>query len=132
MHFVNKLLIVEAEKAAKSLEAAAVIDATAQASLFETRKLLSEAIWAMQSVESASNADGDVLQKNPGSNGDAETLRSNYYMDNSLIIPPVNPGPFDASSTHYLSFSNNGKANYYDTYKSGAGNSLNNMLTGDW
>ena len=61
MHFVNRLLIVEAEKAAKSLEAAAVTDATAQASLFETRKLLSEAIWAMQSVESASNATRNIL-----------------------------------------------------------------------
>jgi hypothetical protein len=126
-----RLLIAEAEKAAKSLEAAAVTDATAQASLFETRKLLSEAIQAMQSVESSSNADAHVLQRNPGTNGEAETLQSNYYMDNSLIIPPAKPGPFDVNDTHYLSFSNTGKANYYDTYKSIAGNSSNDMLTGD-
>lgn len=126
-----RLLIAEAEKAAKSLEAAAVTDATAQASLFETRQLLSEAIRAMQSVESASSDDGHVLQRNPGTNGDAETLQSNYYIDNSLIIPPANPGPFDVKGAHYLSFSNTGKTNYYDTYKSITGNSLNNMLTGD-
>lgn len=126
-----RLLIAEAEKAAKSLEAAAVTDASAQASLFETRKLLSEAIRAMQSVESSSYVDAHVLQRNPGTDDDAETFQSNHYMDNSLIIPSPKPGPFDINGMHYLSFSNTEKENYYDTYKSIAGSALNDMLTGD-
>jgi len=124
-----RLLIAEAQKAAESLEAAAVTNATAQASLFETRKLLSEAIQTLRSAESASNADGHVLQRNLGSNGDAKTLQLNYYMDNSLVIPRAKTGPFDVNDTHYLSFSNNGKENNYDTYGSRAGISLNGMLT---
>lgn len=121
-----RLLIVEAQKAAESLEAAAVINATAQASLFETKKLLSEAIRILQSAESASNAAGNVFQRNLGSNGDAKPLQSNYHMDNSLVIPLAKRGPFDGSDTHYLSSRNDGKQNDYDMYEY----SLNRMLTG--
>lgn len=120
-----RLLIVEAQKAAESLEAVPVINATAQASLFETKKLLSEAIQTLRSAESASNATGDVLRRNLGSNGDAKHLQSNYYMDNSLVIPLAKRGPFDVNDTHYLSSRNDGKQNDHDMYEY----SLNGMLT---
>jgi len=51
--WMNRLLIAEAEKAAKTLEAAAVIDASAQAFLSETRRLLDEAIHSVQNAESS-------------------------------------------------------------------------------
>lgn len=120
-----RLLIVEAQKAAESLEAVPVINATAQASLFETKKLLSEAIQTLRSAESASNATGDVLRRNLGSNGDAKHLQSNYYMENSLVIPLAKRGPFDVNDTHYLSSRNDGKQNDHDMYEY----SLNGMLT---
>lgn len=119
-----RLLIVEAQKAAESLEAVPVINATAQASLFETKKLLSEAIQTLRSAESASNATGDVLRRNLGSNGDAKHLQSNYYMENSLVIPLAKRGPFDVNDTHYLSSRNDGKQNDHDMYEY----SLNGML----
>ncbi|CAL5439358.1 unnamed protein product [Camellia sinensis] len=46
-----KLLIAEAEKAAKALEAAATKSPLAQASLIETRNLIAEAIQSIQSIE---------------------------------------------------------------------------------
>ncbi|KAJ0982291.1 hypothetical protein J5N97_010546 [Dioscorea zingiberensis] len=46
-----KLLIVEAEKAAKALEIAALKSPLAQASLLETRKLIAEATKSIQSIE---------------------------------------------------------------------------------
>ncbi|KAK3025128.1 hypothetical protein RJ639_043910 [Escallonia herrerae] len=46
-----KLLIAEAEKAAKALEAAATRSPLAQASLIETRKLIAEAIQSIESIE---------------------------------------------------------------------------------
>ncbi|KAL6996176.1 hypothetical protein U1Q18_006310 [Sarracenia purpurea var. burkii] len=46
-----KLLISEAEKAAKALEAAATRSSLAQDSLIETRKLIAEAIQSIQSIE---------------------------------------------------------------------------------
>ncbi|XP_041000749.1 uncharacterized protein LOC121246622 [Juglans microcarpa x Juglans regia] len=46
-----RLLIVEAEKAAKALEVAAMRSPIARASLMETRKLIAEAIQTIQSVE---------------------------------------------------------------------------------
>ena len=46
-----RLLIVEAEKAAKALEVAAVKSPVARASLIETRKLIAEAIQSIESIE---------------------------------------------------------------------------------
>ncbi|WOG99080.1 hypothetical protein DCAR_0518428 [Daucus carota subsp. sativus] len=46
-----KLLIAEAEKAAKALEIAATKSPLAQASLIETRKLIAEAIQSIESIE---------------------------------------------------------------------------------
>ncbi|KAG6668980.1 hypothetical protein CIPAW_01G210800 [Carya illinoinensis] len=50
-----RLLIVEAEKAAKGLEVAAMKSCIARASLMETRKLIAEAIQLIESVESGQN-----------------------------------------------------------------------------
>jgi hypothetical protein len=66
----------------------------AQASLFETKNLLSETIQTLRSVESASNVVGNVLQRDLRSNGEAKPLQSNYYMDNSLAIPLAKCGSF--------------------------------------
>ncbi|XP_028752222.1 uncharacterized protein LOC114743328 isoform X2 [Neltuma alba] len=46
-----RLLIAEAEKAAKALEEAATKSSTAQASLIETRKLIAEAIQSLESID---------------------------------------------------------------------------------
>ncbi|XWS18756.1 hypothetical protein CRYUN_Cryun32bG0072200 [Craigia yunnanensis] len=46
-----RLLIVEAEKATKALEVAAVKSPVARASLIETRKLIAEAIQSIESIE---------------------------------------------------------------------------------
>ncbi|WP_208081370.1 hypothetical protein, partial [Bacteroides uniformis] len=58
--------------------------------LFKTKKSLSKTIRSLKSVESASNAVGNVFQKNLWSNDDAKPLQSNYYMDNSLATPLEN------------------------------------------
>lgn len=47
-----RLLIAEAEKAAKALEVAATKSPIAQASLIETRKLIAEAVQSIESIES--------------------------------------------------------------------------------
>lgn len=57
-----KLLIAEAEKAAKALEVAALKSPLARASLIETRKLIAEATRSIESIESgqlASHDNGD-------------------------------------------------------------------------
>ncbi|KAI9070861.1 hypothetical protein K1719_028718 [Acacia pycnantha] len=46
-----RLLIAEAEKAAKALEVAAIKSSIAQASLIETRKLIAEAIQSLESID---------------------------------------------------------------------------------
>lgn len=46
-----RLLIADAEKAAKALEVAATKSPIAQASLIETRKLIAEAIQSLQSID---------------------------------------------------------------------------------
>lgn len=47
-----RLLIAEAEKAAKALEVAATKSPIAQASLIETRKLIAEAVQSIESIDS--------------------------------------------------------------------------------
>lgn len=47
-----RLLIAEAEKAAKALEVSATKSPIAQASLIETRKLIAEAVQSIESIES--------------------------------------------------------------------------------
>lgn len=54
-----RLLIAEAEKAAKALEVAATKSPIARASLMETRKLIAEAVQLIESIEM-----GQVMAKN--------------------------------------------------------------------
>eukprot|EP01018_Ginkgo_biloba_P028014 Gb_24726 [translate_table: standard] len=108
-----RLLIAEAEKAAKALEAAAVKDATAQASLSETRKLLAEAVRSMQTVESARSAASPISLRSPATSIDVETLQSDPSMDILRITAASMTGPGDVNGTHYSSFCNNGKANEF-------------------
>ncbi|TYH71020.1 hypothetical protein ES332_D05G155900v1 [Gossypium tomentosum] len=59
-----RLLIAEAEKAAKALEIAAMKSPVAQASLIETRKLIAEAIQSIESIEGGcvtSNENGGYI-----------------------------------------------------------------------
>ncbi|XP_015069772.1 uncharacterized protein LOC107014398 isoform X1 [Solanum pennellii] len=74
-----KALIAEAEKAAEALEMAAHNSPVAQASLIETRKLISEAIRSIESIEKeVSLSDGDLsppsteLGSNTADEGDSE------------------------------------------------------------
>ncbi|KAK7258390.1 hypothetical protein RIF29_23964 [Crotalaria pallida] len=55
-----RLLIAEAEKAAKALEVAATKSPIAQASLIETRKLIAEAIQSLESIETRGVTDSIV------------------------------------------------------------------------
>ncbi|KAG1366998.1 hypothetical protein COCNU_13G007880 [Cocos nucifera] len=55
-----KLLIAEAEKAAKALELAALKSPLAQASLLETRKLIAEATRSMEKIENGQLTSQDV------------------------------------------------------------------------
>ncbi|KAL2345980.1 hypothetical protein Fmac_007265 [Flemingia macrophylla] len=55
-----RLLIAEAEKAAKALEVAATKSPIAQSSLIETRKLIAEAIQSLESIDTQAIANGNV------------------------------------------------------------------------
>ncbi|KAL1313396.1 hypothetical protein HN51_039954 [Arachis hypogaea] len=55
-----RLLIAEAEKAAKALEVAATKSPIAQASLIESRKLIAEAIQALESIDAEEMSESDV------------------------------------------------------------------------
>ncbi|RDY06451.1 hypothetical protein CR513_09563, partial [Mucuna pruriens] len=55
-----RLLIAEAEKAAKALEVAATKSPIAQSSLIETRKLIAEAIQSLQSIDTQAITDSNV------------------------------------------------------------------------
>ncbi|KAJ7951422.1 Muscle M-line assembly protein unc-89, putative isoform 2 [Quillaja saponaria] len=90
-----RLLIAEAEKAAKALEVAATKSPTAQASLFEARKLIAEAVQSIKSIETQQmvtlnneatpvrndigTAVEDQDQSNPGEINGKKTLASNNY-----------------------------------------------------
>ncbi|KAF4399404.1 hypothetical protein G4B88_022487 [Cannabis sativa] len=64
-----RLLIAEAEKAAKALEVAATKSPIAQASLLETRKLIAEAIRSLESIE-VDQSSSQVNGENPSIVGD--------------------------------------------------------------
>lgn len=59
-----RVLIAEAEKAAKALEVAALRSPLARASLMETRKLIAEAIQSIESIDAGQNA-SDQNGRNP-------------------------------------------------------------------
>lgn len=78
-----KLLIFEAEKAAKALEVAATKSPIARASLMETRKLIAEAIQSIESIET-----GHVTSNENGScpSVASDELDSQVQTDTSSII----------------------------------------------
>lgn len=57
---MRRLLIAEAEKAAKALEVAAEKSPIAQASLLETRKLIAEAIQSLETIDTQKTQDCNV------------------------------------------------------------------------
>lgn len=57
---MRRLLIAEAEKAAKALEVAATKSPIAQSSLIETRKLIAEAIQSLESIDTQRIAECSV------------------------------------------------------------------------
>jgi hypothetical protein len=57
---MHRLLIAEAEKAAKALEVAAAKSPIAQSSLIETRKLIAEAIQSLESIDTQKMDDCSV------------------------------------------------------------------------
>ncbi|WOH04117.1 hypothetical protein DCAR_0623525 [Daucus carota subsp. sativus] len=77
-----KLLIAEAENAAKALELAASKSPLAQASLIETRKLIDEAI---QSIESIEGSFDENEPDSPLSLSDVEDLKSRGFVTKDQI-----------------------------------------------
>ncbi|XP_074375816.1 uncharacterized protein LOC141717577 isoform X2 [Apium graveolens] len=84
-----KLLIAEAEKAAKALELAATKSPLAQASLIETRKLIAEAIQSIESIEGVPDEnDSNILSSHTVSSFKTKTdTRSNgLFIKNQMEI----------------------------------------------
>lgn len=80
-----RLLIAEAEKAAKALEVAATKSPIAQSSLIETRKLIAEAIHSLESIDTqAATTDNNVpsvgLSEVNEENGSAFEVLNQYQM----------------------------------------------------
>ncbi|XP_073105089.1 uncharacterized protein [Elaeis guineensis] len=88
-----KLLIAEAEKAAKALELAALKSPLAQASLLETRKLIAEATRSMEKIENGQLTSQDVGDDASfSSGGPTENLHINQrtqshdeFLDERLV-----------------------------------------------
>eukprot|EP01018_Ginkgo_biloba_P000194 Gb_18962 [translate_table: standard] len=112
-----RLLIAEAEKAAKLLEPSAVKDAAVRASLYETRKLLAEATRAMGNAESCRNTDISILPRCSLTLTDAETFQSQHCMDASQLAASAVPAPGILNDSHCQPLSNNGKAYECDADK---------------
>lgn len=98
-----RLLIAEAEKAAKTLEAAAVEDASAQAFLSETRRLLDEAIQSMQSAESGRSTNAPMLERISGIPTYTEMLQPDNFMDRYEVAGPSILMPSGTSGAHLTS-----------------------------
>ncbi|KAG9443898.1 hypothetical protein H6P81_015238 [Aristolochia fimbriata] len=71
-----RLLIAEAEKAAKALEPAALISSLARASLLETRRLIAEATSSLEAIES-----GQLVTTEGGNNNNSSFIESNGVID---------------------------------------------------
>lgn len=99
-----RLLIAEAEKAAKTLEAAAVIDASAQSFLSETRRLLDEAIHSMQSAESGRSTNAPMLERISGIQTYTEMFQPDNFMDSYDVAGPSILRPGGMSGVHQPSW----------------------------
>ncbi|CAN6470005.1 unnamed protein product [Victoria cruziana] len=78
-----KLLIAEAEKAAKALEVAARTNPIACASLSQTRKLIAEATQSIQSIEGGNIVTADNLDSKGGDIMTADNLDSSFVLVSS-------------------------------------------------
>ncbi|XP_021294302.1 uncharacterized protein LOC110424123 [Herrania umbratica] len=82
-----RLLIAEAEKAAKALEVAAVKSPVARASLIETRKLIAEAIQSIESIES-----GQVTSDENGGYVSVDSAEPVSQVEKNMQIQSENSG----------------------------------------
>ncbi|XP_018434226.2 uncharacterized protein LOC108806544 isoform X1 [Raphanus sativus] len=85
-----RLLISEAEKAAKVLEVAAMTSPVAQASLLESKKLIAEATQLIESLEisqASSDEDGTHHQPNTEDSNDQEEPGE---VNGTHTLPPIN------------------------------------------
>ncbi|XP_039122442.1 uncharacterized protein LOC120258995 [Dioscorea cayenensis subsp. rotundata] len=101
-----KLLIAEAEKAAKALEIAALKSPLAQASLLETRKLIAEATKSIQSIE---NGKMILLEKAEDVSISAGGLVNNSQLSSGLsnnddfsVEHVVNGNPIKMSNGRFI------------------------------
>ncbi|XP_055826015.1 uncharacterized protein LOC129894373 isoform X2 [Solanum dulcamara] len=116
-----KALIAEAEKAAEALEMAAHYSPVAQASLIETRKLISEAIRSIESIENeVTVTDGNLsppsteLASLTADNGDSEfgaLADPGERINGWHAVPPMDSGIYDLDNgRHALQGLPNGKS----------------------
>lgn len=98
-----RLLIAEAEKAAKTLEAAAVIDASAQAFLSETRRLLDEAIHSVQNAESSRITNAPMQGRISEIPTYTEMLQTDNFVDSYEVAGPSLLTSGGMSSVHQKS-----------------------------
>ncbi|KAJ1390774.1 Nuclease associated modular domain 3 [Sesbania bispinosa] len=107
-----RLLIAEAEKAAKALEIAATRSPIAQSSLIETRKLIAEAIQSLESIETQgiteSNVPSVCLSEIDKENGSAFEV-----LNQSQMAQPVygDPELYLTNGCASLAFSLNSQIN---------------------
>lgn len=95
---MRRVLIAEAEKAAKALEVAATKSPIAQFSLIETRKLIAEAIQSLESIDTQAITDSNVPLV--GLNDVNEEKGSAFEVLNQLQMAQVN-GHTTLSSSDY-------------------------------
>eukprot|EP00252_Welwitschia_mirabilis_P016068 TRINITY_DN3554_c0_g1_i1.p1 TRINITY_DN3554_c0_g1~~TRINITY_DN3554_c0_g1_i1.p1 ORF type:complete len:615 (-),score=130.47 TRINITY_DN3554_c0_g1_i1:364-2208(-) len=122
-----RLLVAEAEKAIKALEAFADEDANVLALLFETKKLLAEAVRVLQSLDASSNTSEVKLQ----APSDAKELEAHSHLDNSRLLPlqtQESPATYSTNG----SFLNNIRNVYLNSsYKSTVEDILNGSLSSE-
>ncbi|KAI4355349.1 hypothetical protein L6164_004130 [Bauhinia variegata] len=93
-----RLLIAEAEKAAKALEVAATKSPSAQASLAETRKLIAEAIQSLESIEKQ-----QITESSVASTEDEKEAGTAFEVPNQSDVSQVNGHNTSASSDYKFS-----------------------------
>ncbi|GMH03848.1 hypothetical protein Nepgr_005687 [Nepenthes gracilis] len=101
-----KLLIVEAEKAAKALEAAAAKSPIARSSLMESRKLIAEAIQSIQSIENVRLAsDNNGISANEQKSSLGKEMETSTHDSGQAHQGQVNGIPalesIDSKHTHF-------------------------------
>ncbi|KAK7338194.1 hypothetical protein VNO77_18796 [Canavalia gladiata] len=93
-----RLLIAEAEKAAEALEIAATKSPIAQSSLIETRKLIAEAIYSLESIDAQGITDSNV--PSVGLSAVNEEEGSVFEVLNQSQMAQINGHPMSSSSDY--------------------------------